>query len=221
MSSQNPFEVLLNGISIDDFTIYAKEKKSTRFAEESDLDIFIKKGDAESFLMKAKVFPGRKPNYMPWTELFNINSAPAIDDKPIAYFDSKFEDRLLDIFSSLPDNTGDLFIEYNSDIETASGLRSGYPAAATRLGFKLFQRGFTWFKDWYFPEGHMEGGQKLQGEKSSDTESKKRQLNQVHGETKEFMEKHRASQSTDKFLANALERAGKIIRTPDRSSPHF
>lgn len=92
------------------------------------------------------------------------------------------------------------------------GLQSGFPPATTRLGFKLFENGFTWFKDWYFPEGFMEGGQKLQGEKTSDMESKNRQLIQILKEIKSFLEKTHLSREHH-HERNALERAKKILAT--------
>ncbi|MHA1209321.1 MAG: DUF1122 family protein [Candidatus Freyarchaeota archaeon] len=46
------------------------------------------------------------------------------------------------------------------------------------LGYKLFQLGFTWFKDWYFAEGFWEGGVKLQGEKTNE-QNRNRQLEKI------------------------------------------
>jgi hypothetical protein len=80
-----------------------------------------------------------------------------------------------------------IFIGYDTDQETSYGLTYGFPVAATRLGFVLFQHGFTWFKDWYFPEGGLEGGQKLQGEKPLNLKSKHQHLHQIKKELSTFL----------------------------------
>lgn len=202
---------LAKGLAIDDFTVYAKKVTAGRFIEEANLEIYIRRGSDEAFLLMAKIFFGRKPHYSPWVELFSINNRPELEKDILFYFDSAYEDHLLGFFSRFLDPAGRIFIEYYADIETANGLRSGFPPAITRLGFKLFERGFTWFKDWYFPEGLMEGGQKLQGEKPPDSGSRSRQLTQIMEEIKSFLEKMAFSGEPDQYEKNALERAKKIL----------
>ncbi len=55
-----------------------------------------------------------------------------------------------------------LMVAYGED-ETERALRRKVPPQATPLGVALLEAGCRWFKDWYFPEGGMEGGTKLQG----------------------------------------------------------
>lgn len=55
-----------------------------------------------------------------------------------------------------------LMVAYGGD-GTEWALRRKVPPQATPLGLVLLEAGCRWFKDWYFPEGGMEGGTKLQG----------------------------------------------------------
>jgi hypothetical protein len=55
-----------------------------------------------------------------------------------------------------------LMVAYGGD-DTEWALRRKVPPQATPLGLALLEAGCRWFKDWYFPEGGMEGGTKLQG----------------------------------------------------------
>jgi len=176
------------------------------------MDIYIRKDNNEDYVLTAKIFLGRKPYYLPWVELFNIHNQLDIGRDIHFYFDSAYEKQLISYFSSFLDPAGRIFIEYYRDAETMYGLQSGFPPATTRLGFKLFENGFTWFKDWYFPEGFLEGGQKLQGEKTSDRESKNRQLIQILKEIKSFLEKTHLSREHT-FERNVVERAKKILAT--------
>jgi len=159
------------------------------------------------------MFLGRKPHYLPWVELFNIHNRLDIGGDTQFYLDSTYEKEIISYFSNFLDPAGRIFIEYYKDAETMYGLQSGFPPAATRLGFILFENGFTWFKDWYFPEGFMEGGQKLQGEKTSDMESRGRQLKQILNEIKAFLEKTDFSGEHDHYEMNMVERAKKILAT--------
>jgi hypothetical protein len=211
----NPVKDLSKGFTVGDFSIYAKKITAGRFIEEFNLDIYIRKDNNEAYVLSAKIFFGRKPYYLPWVELFNIHNQ--LDIGRDIYFDSAYEKQLISYFSNFLNPAGRIFIEYYTDTETMYGLQSGFPPATTRLGFRLFENGFTWFKDWYFPEGFMEGGQKLQGEKTSNMESKNRQLMQILKEIKVFLEKTELSYEYDHYERNVVERAGKILGTYKQS----
>ena len=55
-----------------------------------------------------------------------------------------------------------MYIEYLTDEETRVQLQRGYPLFLSRLGYIMLNVGFTCFKDWYYPEGWLEGGPKLE-----------------------------------------------------------
>jgi hypothetical protein len=62
------------------------------------------------------------------------------------------------------------------------------PPVLTRLGYRLFLLGFTWFKDWYFSSRGHEGGQKLQGEKPLDDSARRRHLDRIKSEAELFLQ---------------------------------
>lgn len=80
----------------------------------------------------------------------------------------------------------------------------------SRLGFELFKNGFTWFKDWYFPEGYLEGGRKLQGEKPLNDKAKLAQLKRIQQEVREFL-RNLKGYGQNEYIARWLERAKKIL----------
>ncbi|MEM2783540.1 MAG: DUF1122 family protein, partial [Nitrososphaerota archaeon] len=183
-----------------------------RFLEEKNLDIYVKKGILENRLLYIKVFHGRKPYYKPWIEIFGINAQIKLGEEIINYFDSIIENELLSFFSNFIKEGGKIFIEYHTDEETKKQLEADFPPFVTRLGYKLFNLGFTWFKDWYFAEGFMEGEQKLQAEKPINDEEKKRQIKQIKDDVKEFLEKIKSLNKYESYIIKSIERAKIILR---------
>lgn len=64
---------------------------------------------------------------------------------------------------------GHLMVEYETDKwhSTQVGLLAGIPALATPMGLLFHRLGCaSSFKDWYFPEGGMEGARKLHGNRA-------------------------------------------------------
>ena len=80
---------------------------------------------------------------------------------------------------------------------------------ATRLGYQLYKRGFTWFKVWYYPEGFYEGGQKIQAEKPVSRERMLQHVKQHLEEIREFMERRR---NGSQYITLALLRARRLER---------
>lgn len=112
---------------------------------------------------------------------------------------------------------GYVMVKYSSHREVARALAIGVPEAATELGYALLKAGFTWFKDWYFPEGGMEGEEKLQANKALTREHESKRRKKLIEQLESFIEKTKK----DKELANyvkAAERAIKILKEKDESS---
>jgi len=199
------------GIEIDSLLVYARETGGGRFEEEVDLELFMRKGDRERYLLHAKVYYGRKPHYTPWVGLSHISDH--IDpDNGIQYFCSKIEDRLLELLATALGPGQKIHIEYQADRETSFGLRYDFPAPVTRLGHKMLNLGFTWFKDWYFPEGGKEGGQKLQGEKPLDSKAEGRHLRAIKKEISSFL---RSVENGDTGVDT--EQGNYLLRASDRA----
>ncbi len=211
MLLKNIVNNLIKGLKIDSYVIFSDNPARGRFKEESDLNIFIKNKNFTDNLFHLKFYMGIKPYYHPWIEVTNINKTINLDKK-IKYFDSEIEVFMLKLVSNYISNGEKVYIEYSNDIETSFGLTYNFPPAITRLGNKLFKLDFTWFKDWYFPEGGNEGGQKLQGEKPLDGQSKNRHLKKIKLEINNFLNENNKFDKNNNFYTNAVSRGKNVLR---------
>ncbi len=144
-----------------------------RFPEEQRLTVYLTADNAAARLLTVTVYHGWKW-YAPWAELTAINGTISLGTQHLTYHGSPIETRLISLFADAIRPPAHIFISYQTDHETARALAHDVPAPATRLGYMLFTRGFTWYKDWYHPEGWMEGDQKLQAEKPLDIQHRQR-----------------------------------------------
>ena len=196
---------LKHGIRFDECAIHASAISSGRFREEQNIELYYRTQKTGGHLLNAKVFSGRPPEYSPWVELFGISEPLTIDAAEKSYFDSPFEDTALSVFAESLNPGSILYVEYYNDRETRKQLQKGVPVALSRLGNKMLRLGFTWFKDWYFPEGYFEGNQKLQGEKPLDASARERHCNGIRQEVLHFSEGLR-NNGTDEHIRKALSR---------------
>lgn len=199
------------GISVAGHCLFVKQITPGRFKEEEDLDMYISNNRHEMHLLYAKVFTGRKPHYRPWIELFGINSSVMLGDDTIEYFGSELERTLLSAFASALGAGESMFVDYQQDNETQKQLADGVPVATSRLGNILFELGFTWFKDWYFPEGYMEGDQKLQGEKPLNSDSRNRYFKEICASVESFLDSARTHAHQDTHYLRAVQRAHALV----------
>lgn len=199
-------------ITIGPFNIYVKRINRGRFSEERNIELYVKYGNYETRLLYLKIFNGRPPYYKPWIEVFGINKLIKLNKIEILYFNSCIEHNIILLLSNaISSLNGKLFIEYLNDDETRYQLEMGVPIPATRLGYKLFSIGFTWFKDWYFPEGFLEGNQKLQAERPYRREIIEGHLRNIRNEILVFLNKY-YTYSKNIFILYALKRARLILR---------
>jgi hypothetical protein len=201
---------LVKGFKIDDLVVYAKKFGTGRFKEEANLNLYLKRGAQEKNFLDVKVYYGVKPYYHPWVEFSNITKNIDLG-KTVEYFDSKIEERLLELFSRFLDGGGKIYVGYDDDNETSYGLTYSFPPVVTRLGYKLFNLEFTWFKDWYFPEGGNEGGQKLQGEKPLDKKSRERHLMRIRDEVMGFLSDIEKYDKDERYVVRAKNRGETLL----------
>ena len=123
-----------------------------RFREEFNYEVLI---DGKR-LCNMKVFHGRG-FYRPWIELYLFTDLWGLlkRDKYLSF-------RFFKIFYCLLGDGNSLFIEYYHDRDIVKHLDGGGNVEDSWLGKILKSVGFTRFKDWYIPEGFMEGGQKIE-----------------------------------------------------------
>jgi len=119
-------------------------------------------------------FSGRPPYYPKWLELI-YDPWPRREGLEVALFRWVME---------LLGPGGRFFVVYVKDLETRKLLERGFHPADTPLGLSLLMAGFTWFKDWYFPEGGAEGGLKLQANVPVSDDEAVRQLFELQKEVK-------------------------------------
>ncbi|UCC11930.1 MAG: DUF1122 family protein [candidate division WOR-3 bacterium] len=201
---------LEHGLVVNGFTVKGEPIKGARYREEYNMRVNVCKGERQDQVCCAKIFTGRLPYYRPWIELFDIYGCLHMGGKDVEYFDSKLEQGILRFFADMLEPGENFFVEYYRDQETRRQLQSGVPAPATRLGALLYERGFTWFKDWYYPEGFLEGEPKLQGEKPLNTEEKNRQNTRLLRELDVFIDR-RNNHHPAVLLQRAYDRAEEII----------
>ena len=100
-------------------------------------------------------------------------------------------------------------------------LELSVPPHLTRLGYLLLKNGFTWLKDWYFPEGFREGAPKLQGEKSLNKDVFMRHLVDICESTRKYKDiinkyynkyESRYTEIIDKTIARAHEILNDLCR---------
>lgn len=209
--------VLNQGLPVNGGTLYAYAVTPGRFREESNIEMHYRQGSQDYYLLYAKVFKGRPPDYGPWVELYSINRTLAIGGRKVEYFDSIYEARVLETFSMEPGPGARLFVEYYNDHETRNQLQSGLPVVLSRLGAKMFKLGYTWFKDWYFPEGFLEGTQKLQGERPHDAAARSRHLAAISNDLSEFLRRSREWPGRDDYIRRGLARCGDVALLLDRA----
>jgi len=189
-------------------------KKRGRFREEANYELYLG-SEAGARLLVVKCFAGRQPYYARWVEVFAVLPEVEVEGRRVSFAGSELEALLLDLLARELGGGEPLFIEYTYDAETSKLLRLGAPPAVTRLGFLLFQLGFTWFKDWYFPEGFMEGGPKLQCKKPASEEARLRHLARLREEVAAFIPELHRLRSDVKLGAEAtraLERAEAVLQ---------
>ncbi|MFW6081287.1 MAG: DUF1122 family protein [Desulfosalsimonas sp.] len=213
---------LVEGIDISEGRVYCRTVQKGRLDEQRDMVLYFRSQEDECRLMHASLFFGRSGIFNPWVELYNIQNPLTVNNITFALFDSDLEYSLIGLFLRALEPGGKIFAEYENDPETAKALKLGVPPPVSRMGHILFQNGATWFKDWYYPEGFMEGGRKLQGEKPLTSQAKNRHIDSIREELQDFLKTRGRQKTTGKTgkdpVERALKRAGAMLETPLFSS---
>jgi hypothetical protein len=200
---------LERGVLLGEDFIYSAGKRASKPGDIISLDLRHRRRGCDGHLMCLVIFPGRRPHLRPWIELF------CLPGEESAYYGSALEDSLLATFCSALGPGGRIFVEYQWDRETACALNVGIAPALTRLGYKLYRLGFTWFKDWYFSEGGFEGSQKLQAEKPLHEDARKRHIGKLHSQARELLlalaEIQKAGTEVQSCLVRAAESAKELL----------
>ena len=170
--------------------------KRGRFPEEQDAVAYA--GDEATPAVRLKHFAGRpSARVNPWIEA------------QVSRDDERFAAELVAALADILPPGGYVMVSYGDD-ETERGLKRRFPPVVTPLGKALFDAGCTWFKDWYYPEGWMEGAMKLQGNKPVSEEARRANLADLVAEIEEW--RRRVEGVDDELINRARERASAILK---------
>ena len=152
------------------------------------------------------LYPGQN-----WIEIYDMERpAPLAGEE---HFAPALAPYLRPVADAIPAG-GHLMAEYEKlDWHTTQrGLLAGIPPVATPLGALLFDLGVgDSFKDWYFPEGGMEGNRKLQGNRAYTDEQRAEMASKRATEVIEFLAgPQRAPAEID---ARAREDAARVLES--------
>lgn len=148
-------------------------RESPRFREEALFEFRV----GSSVVLKGLVFEGRG-RYVPWMDL---------DFFPPEGWTPSDSDRLFRAIAACLPPGGRLMVGYEELPRTLHALQRGVPPVLTPLGRLLYRAGFTWFRDWYIPEGGAEGGRKLQAHKPLNPEVCAHHLLRLKYEIRDFL----------------------------------
>ena len=180
---------LLEGRTTSRGPLRVAKMKPGRFPEERDA--VVRAGDTP--VIRLKHFAGRpSAGVPPWIEA------------GLARDDEGFAAELIAALADLLPPGGRLMVVYGDD-ETEAGLKRRFPPVVTPIGSALFAAGCTWFKDWYYPEGWMEGELKLQGNKPSSEEAREAHLAELRSTVERWLAE--TVEADDELVARARERA--------------
>lgn len=165
--------------------------RAGRFPEETDAVLTV--GEGERPVARVKHFAGRAAAHVrPWVEAL------------VERDDEGFLSELVRALAELLPPGSHVMVGYGDD-ETERGLKRGFPPAATPVGKALLDAGCAWFKDWYYPEGWLEGGFKLQGNKPLDGEVRRGRLAELRAELDTWLAE--VEGRDDELTVRARERA--------------
>jgi hypothetical protein len=163
-------------------------------------------------LMEVTVASGRADVYN-YIELYNIMPRVKVGEEVVYYYGSPLEEAVLAFFAPRLGPADLLHVEYTKDKETREELLARVPPPLSRLGFKMFSLGLTWFKDWYIAEGWKEGPIKLTGERPLDAEMVRRNAGDIKAAVEAYLEKT-ADENLRRRAQQVLRKAAEFSKNP-------
>jgi hypothetical protein len=167
-----PVEVLtreLTGVELDGYTLEPGDLKGGRTDRETYFNLFLLRDGLLSHgpIVQGLFFAGRGDYIKAWVEFRYDPVAAFADGSVVDLEERKLTARLFSLLGALVPPGGSMMVIYGAEAhavsaDTEKGLKRSFPPPATPLGYYLWKSGLRWFKDWYFSEGWMEGGMKLQ-----------------------------------------------------------
>lgn len=219
--SPSRLERTLWGAVLAGYTLDLRDLKKGRTKRETYFNLYLRRGEACSLapVVQGLYFGGMDESIRPWLE---FRYAPYIEFPPHDRIDLEAQDFSFVLVSSLRQLVqpgGSLMVIYGGEAhpflsDTEKGLKGNFPPPTTPLGFCLWRTGCRWFKDWYFSEGWMEGGMKLQASYPLDEYLARKGEARTRTELSQFVLDF-AGRDTSVSEDEALARARHILSSLD------
>ncbi len=173
-----PDELLLRalaGAELDSCRLEPRDFKRGRTDRETYFNLFLSRdrGLSSHPIVQGLFFAGRGEHIKAWIEFRYDPVADFAGGGVVDLEAGGLTARLFSLLGALVPPGGSMMVIYGAEshsvsADTEKGLKKSFPPIATPLGYYLWQAGMRWFKDWYFSEGWMEGGMKLQATRPLD-----------------------------------------------------
>jgi len=197
---------------LNDYMLHVDNISKGRFFEEINFELYLKTlgGEtSENPTVKGKYFSGRGEFYKPWLEIYYDKRVMFESSKIVDLSKEGLDEKMFKHLSDFLPPGSHIMVVYLNHEETRKGLEQGVTAPATPLGHLLWKSGCTWFKDWYFAEGFLEGDIKLQGNKPLNEENRREDLLEIGRELAEFLMKEKRE---ERLFVDARKRAEGVLR---------
>ncbi len=200
-SLNEAIRILREGIYYRDLIVIAKNVRENRESGEIDLDLYLSGIDFDEYLLRIKLFQGRKQHYKQWVEIRNIHNE--LIHLGSSFFGSDIEYRMYELFHNYLEPGGKLLIDYSHDIVTRNQLRKLVPPVLTRMGWVLLKVGFTQFRD-LFVASSRESRMELAAEKEFSYEDKVEKLKKIRREIENWINSSKKIDKEEKCVLSAL-----------------
>ncbi len=207
MTAGNDLKLFFEEKKLNSYS-YSVKTSEGRFSNEIRFELFLASEHATSPqpVVHGRYFAG-EAYYRPWLEI-HYNETIVLNSRNLSLMEKGLDEKLFKHLSDLLPPASHIMVFYSNHPETEKALSVGVPPPATYIGYLLFQAGCTWFKDWYFPEGFMEGGVKLQGNKPLNDEHRRKALGKIKPELLQFLNKDNGE---NRLFLEAEKRGKKVL----------
>ncbi len=226
---QSPLDKL-QGLALNGYRLHLGEVKPLRLSSWTGFKLYLQSPEqllSLSPVIKGIYSAGAKDGVKPWLDVeyweeleFHGQSESG---KKLSLSREQYDRALFRHLSGLVPAGGHLMVSYEGNerihVETRRALSLRVPAAATPLGYLIFQAGFQYIKDWYLSEGGFEGPRKLWGEKAPDRKWMKTFYEKTARQMQKLMAK-KFEPGHEEIIRPALQKARDILEAIKKDSAH-
>ncbi len=207
----------LEGRALDGLSLLPRDFKPGRTERETYFNVFISRNGQASKepVLQGLYFMGRGEYIKAWVEFRYEPRYRFPDGKEGDLEEEGLTRALFALLGELIPPGGSMMAIYGAEphhiaADTDKGLKRGFPPMITPMGYYLWLNGFRWFKDWYFPEGWLEGSMKLQATRPLDEKVRAAREAGAAEELKSFLAAYEGKEA-GALEWEALERARAIL----------